>query len=73
MMYPTYYTYTNGVDAWNKEFERLRKKYPNAQIWESISNTTPSQNIMEFWDKSDKFVSLIIFHTKTEWRDTNII
>ena len=48
MMYPTYYTYANGVDAWNKEFDRLRKKYPNAKIWESISVSKPSQNIMEF-------------------------
>lgn len=48
MMYPIYYTYANGIDAWYKEFDKLRKKYPNAQIWESISNTTPSQNIMEF-------------------------
>lgn len=48
MMYPTYYTYTNGVDAWNIEFDRLRKKYPNAKIWDSISGSKPSQNIMEF-------------------------
>jgi len=48
MMYPTYYTYANGMDAWNKEFERLRKKYPNAKIWDSISGSKPSQNIMEF-------------------------
>ena len=48
MMYPTYYTYANGVDAWNKEFERLRKKYPNAKIWDSINASKPSQNIMEF-------------------------
>ena len=48
MMYPTYYTYANGVDAWNKEFDRLRKKYPNAKIWDSISGSKPSQNIMEF-------------------------
>ena len=48
MMYPIYYTYTNGVDAWNIEFDRLRKKYPNAKIWDSISGSKPSQNIMEF-------------------------
>ena len=48
MMYPIYYTYTNGVDAWNIEFDRLRKKYPNAQVWDSISDSKPSQNIMEF-------------------------
>ena len=48
MMYPTYYTYANGVDAWNKEFDRLRKKYPNAHIWDSIIGLEPSQNIMEF-------------------------
>ena len=48
MMYPTYYTYANGIDAWNKEFDRLRKKYPNAQVWDSISDFKPSQNIMEF-------------------------
>ena len=48
MMYPIYYTYANGIDAWNKEFDRLRKKYPNAQVWDSISDSKPSQNIMEF-------------------------
>ena len=48
MIYPTYYTYTNGVDAWNIEFDRLRKKYPNAKIWDSISGSKPSRNIMEF-------------------------
>ena len=48
MMYPTYYTYANGIDAWNKEFDRLRKKYPNAQVWDTISGSRPSQNIMEF-------------------------
>ena len=48
MMYPTYYTYANGVDAWNKEFDRLRKKYPSTQVWDSISDSKPDQNIMEF-------------------------
>ncbi len=48
MMYPIYYTYANGIDAWYKEFDRLRKKYPNAQVWDSISDFKPSQNIMEF-------------------------
>lgn len=48
MMYPIYYTYANGIDAWYKEFDRLRKKYPNAQVWDSISDSKPSQNIMEF-------------------------
>lgn len=48
MMYPIYYTYANGIDAWYKEFDRLRKKYPNAKIWDSISDSKPSQNIMEF-------------------------
>ena len=48
MMYPTYYTYANGIDAWNKEFNRLRKKYPNAQVWDTISGSIPSEDIMEF-------------------------
>ena len=48
MMYPIYYTYANGIDAWYKEFDKLRKKYPNAQVWDSISDSKPSQNIMEF-------------------------
>ena len=48
MMYPIYYTYANGIDAWYKEFDKLRKKYPNAQVWDSISGSKPSQNIMEF-------------------------
>ena len=48
MMYPTYYTYAKGIDAWNKEFDRLRKKYPNAQVWDSLSGSIPSEDIMEF-------------------------
>lgn len=48
MIYPIYYTYANGIDAWYKEFDKLRKKYPNAQVWDSISGSKPSQNIMEF-------------------------
>ena len=48
MLYEMYYAYTFGNDAWNKEYERLCKEYPDAFVLTTMKSSVPSTDIMSF-------------------------
>ena len=48
MLYEMYYACTFGNDAWNKEYERLCKEYPDAFVLTTMKSSVPSTDIMSF-------------------------
>ena len=48
MLYEMYYACTFGNDAWNKEYERLCKEYPDAFVLATMKSSVPSTDIMSF-------------------------